>query len=55
MRGIPEATIQKLLEERKAMCNCGCGWGDEDGHEWEIILLERLLNETLELGVKDDS
>lgn len=43
--GISKDTLEKLLNERKAMCTCGCGWGGSDGHEWEILLLEELINE----------
>lgn len=43
--GISKDTLEKLLNERKAMCTCGCGWGESDGHEWEILLLEELINE----------
>ena len=45
--GISKDTLEKLLNERKAMCTCGCGWGESDGHEWEILLLEELLQKHL--------
>ena len=45
--GISKDTLEKLLNERKAMCTCGCGWGESDGHEWEILLLEELLQKLL--------
>ena len=41
--GISKEALEKLLAERKAMCSCGCGWGESDGHEWEILLLEDIL------------
>ena len=45
--GVDKATLERLLAEKKAMCNCGCGWGESDGHEWEILLLEELLQKHL--------
>ena len=43
--GVDKATLERLLAEKQTMCNCGCGWGESDGHEWEILLLEKLINE----------
>ena len=43
--GVDKATLERLLAEKKAMCTCGCGWGESDGHEWEILLLEEFINE----------
>ena len=43
--GVDKVTLERLLAEKQTMCNCGCGWGESDGHEWEILLLEELINE----------
>ena len=45
--GVDKATLERLLAEKQTMCNCGCGWGESGGHEWEILLLEELLQKHL--------
>lgn len=56
MEGISKARLEELLAERKAMCKCGCGWGEEDGHEREILFLEKLLeDEIVTIGTNNDS
>lgn len=52
MKVVTKETLEKLLQERKAMCSCGCGWGTEDGHEWEILFIEKLLYEHI-IEIKD--
>jgi len=52
MKVVTKEILEELLQEREDMCNCGCGWGNEDGHEWEILFLEKLLNEYI-VEIKD--